>query len=134
MTGATGSAPGFDSLAGVDPRVIALARQMTAGRDNNFDRAMALQDFFTGRDSPFRYSLQTAPSRGDDALVEFLTVGRAGYCEQFASAMAVMLRAVGVPARVAVGFTGGTDSETSARSAPRTRTPGWRPTSRAPDG
>ncbi len=70
---------------------------------------MALQDYFTGPDSAFRYSLQTAPSGGDDALVEFLTVGRTGYCEQFASAMAVMLRAVGIPSRVAVGFTGGTD-------------------------
>ena len=107
-TGAA-SAPGFASLAGVDPRVIALARSVTAGRDTDFDRAMALQDFFTARDSPFRYSLQTAPPRGDDALVEFLTVGRTGYCEQFASAMAVMLRAVDIPSRVAVGFTGGTD-------------------------
>jgi hypothetical protein len=108
VTGATGSAPGYDSVAGVDPRVLRLAREVTAGRTNNFDRAMALQDFFTGRDSPFRYSLQTAPPAGDDALVEFLTVGRTGYCEQYASAMAVMLRAVRVPARVAVGFTGGT--------------------------
>ena len=89
--------------------MIRLAREVTAGRDNDFDRAMALQDFFTGPDSPFRYSLQTAPAGGDDALVEFLTVGRTGYCEQFASAMAVMLRAVGIPSRVAVGFTGGTD-------------------------
>jgi transglutaminase-like putative cysteine protease len=108
VTGARGSAPGYDSVSGVDPRVLRLAREVTAGRTNNFDRAMALQDFFTGRTSSFRYSLQTAPPAGDDALVEFLTVGRAGYCEQYASAMAVMLRAVGVPARVAVGFTGGT--------------------------
>jgi hypothetical protein len=41
--------------------------------------------------------------------VEFLTVGKVGYCEQFASAMATMLRTVGVPSRVAVGFTAGTD-------------------------
>ena len=89
--------------------MIALAREVTAGKDTDFDRAMALQDWFTGPDSLFRYSLQTAPSTGDDALVDFLTVGRTGYCEQFASAMAVMLRAVGIPSRVAVGFTGGTD-------------------------
>jgi transglutaminase-like putative cysteine protease len=108
-TAAPGAAPGYDALAGVDPRVIRLAREVTAGRDTEFDRAMALQDYFTGPDSAFRYSLQTAPSGGDDALVEFLTVGRTGYCEQFASAMAVMLRAVGIPSRVAVGFTGGTD-------------------------
>ncbi len=95
------------NVAGVDPRVTTLAQETVAGRDNPFDKAMALQDFFTGPTSRFTYSLKTAPGAGDDALVEFLTVGRAGYCEQFASAMAVMLRTVGVPARVAVGFTGG---------------------------
>ena len=95
------------NVAGVDPRVTALARETVAGRATAFDKAMALQDYFTGPASRFRYSLQTAPGGRDDALVEFLTVGRTGYCEQFASAMAVMLRAVGVPARVAVGFTGG---------------------------
>jgi transglutaminase-like putative cysteine protease len=95
------------NVGGVDRRVTALARETTAGRTTAFDKAMALQDYFAGPTSQFRYSLQTAPGGGDDALVEFLTVGKAGYCEQFASAMAVMLRTVGVPARVAVGFTGG---------------------------
>ncbi|GAA1284804.1 DUF3488 and transglutaminase-like domain-containing protein [Pseudonocardia aurantiaca] len=95
---------------GVDPRVGEIAQQAVAGATNNFDRAIALQDYFTAPGSPFTYSLQTAPGAGDDALVEFLTVGRVGYCEQFASAMAVMLRTVGVPARVAVGFTAGVDA------------------------
>jgi hypothetical protein len=101
--------PGNDYLnvSGVDPRVTTLARATVAGRAAAFDKAVALQDYFTGPTSAFRYSLQTAPGNGDDALVEFLTVGKTGYCEQFASAMAVMLRTVGVPARVAVGFTGG---------------------------
>jgi transglutaminase-like putative cysteine protease len=105
--------PGADYLnvAGVDRRVTNLARQVVQGQDTAFDRAMALQEFFTGPESRFAYSLQTAPGGSDDALVEFLTVGRAGYCEQFASAMAVMLRTVGVPARVAVGFTGGRDEQ-----------------------
>lgn len=101
--------PEYLNTAGVDPRIAQLAAQTVAGRETAFDRAIALQDFFTGPSSTFRYSLQTAPSGGDDALVEFLTVGRTGYCEQFASAMAVMLRTVGIPARVAVGFTGGVD-------------------------
>ena len=96
--------------AGVDPRVSALAAQVTRGAGTEFDKAISLVDFFTGPDTRFRYSLQTAPGSGDDALVDFLTVGKAGYCEQYASAMAVMLRAVDVPARVAVGFTAGTDT------------------------
>lgn len=96
--------------AGVDPRVSALAAQVTRGARTEFDKAISLVDFFTGPDTQFRYSLETAPGSGDDALVDFLTVGKAGYCEQYASAMAVMLRAVDVPARVAVGFTAGTDT------------------------
>ena len=95
--------------AGVDLRVAEIAADVTADASTGFDRAVAINDYFSAPGSPFRYSLETAPGSGDDALVEFLTVGRAGYCEQFASAMAVMLRTVGVPARVAVGFTGGTD-------------------------
>ncbi len=100
-------APYLDT-AGIDRRVLDLATQVTARADTPFDKAIALQDFFTGPTSAFHYSLQTAPGNGDDALVEFLTTGKTGYCEQFSAAMAVMLRSVGVPARVAVGFTGGT--------------------------
>lgn len=102
--------PGYLDTIGVDARVAEVAAQVTATSGTDFDRAIAILDFFTAVDSPFRYSLQTAPGGSDDALVEFLTVGRTGYCEQFASAMAVMLRMVGVPARVAVGFTAGIDT------------------------
>jgi transglutaminase-like putative cysteine protease len=106
--GSTGPVANYLDTAGVDRRVIDLARQLTGGASTSFDKAIALQDYFTGPTSAFHYSLQTAPGNGDDALVDFLTIGKTGYCEQFSAAMAVMLRSVGVPARVAVGFTGGT--------------------------
>ncbi len=106
--GSTGPVAPYLDTSGIDRRVRDLAAQVTAGAATPFDKAIALQDFFTGPTSAFHYSLQTAPGNGDDALVEFLTSGKTGYCEQFSAAMAVMLRAVGVPARVAVGFTGGT--------------------------
>jgi hypothetical protein len=105
--GSTGPVAPYLDTSGVDRRVLDLAAQVTAGAATPFDKAIALQDYFTSPASGFSYSLQTAPGNGDDALVEFLTAGKTGYCEQFAAAMAVMLRAVGVPARVAVGFTGG---------------------------
>jgi transglutaminase-like putative cysteine protease len=105
--GAEGVSPSYLDTTRVDPRVAALAADVTRGAATDFDRAVALNVWFTGPGSAFRYDLSTAPGTGDDALVEFLTVGRRGFCEQFASAMAVMLRTVGVPARVAVGFTGG---------------------------
>lgn len=93
---------------GVDPRVEELTERLVADADSAFDATLAIGRFFTGPDSAFRYDLQTAPGSSGDALVDFLFVGRTGYCEQYASAMAIMLRTVGIPARVAIGFTPGT--------------------------
>ncbi len=93
--------------AGLPPLVGSLTNDVTAGLANNFDRAVALQDFFR-TDGGFTYSLaQSENGNGSDELAAFLTPGpdgRVGYCEQFASAMAVMARQVGIPSRVAVGF------------------------------
>jgi transglutaminase-like putative cysteine protease len=68
------------------------------------DQALALQDWFVGPDGDFEYDLEVAPLRDDDALERFVLEDRVGYCEYFATAMAVMLRETGIPARVAVGF------------------------------
>ncbi|GAA4366525.1 DUF3488 and transglutaminase-like domain-containing protein [Nocardioides caricicola] len=90
----------------VPPIVRELAVEVTADEKSQFDKAVALQDWFR-EDGGFEYSLDTAEGSGYDALVTFLTDGpngRTGYCEQFASAMAVMARLIGIPARVAVGF------------------------------
>ncbi len=97
----------FLDTAGLDPRVGELASQVAEGAASPFDATLALHEFFTGPAGGFRYELQTAPGSSGDALVDFLFEVRAGYCEQYASAMAVMLRTLGVPARVAVGFTPG---------------------------
>ncbi len=87
---------------------MALTRTVTAGTDNGYDAAVALQRFFRDPDQGFRYEEQTQnPFDNPDALEAFLD-NRVGFCEQYASAMAVMLRLVGLPARVAVGFTPGT--------------------------
>ena len=96
---------------GLAPRVIELTNQVIAGADTPFDRAVALNRFFTQPGNGFRYDEKTAPGSTGDALVDFLLQGRTGYCEQYSSSMAIMLRAVGVPARVAIGFTAGTPAE-----------------------
>jgi hypothetical protein len=71
-----------------------------------FAKALAIQDYL--RSSEFRYNLNVpALSAGGNQLRRFLTQVREGYCEQFAIAMAMMAREVGVPSRVAVGFTAG---------------------------
>ncbi len=61
----------------------------------------------------FRYSLETAAIPVRDPLTNFLFRTKAGHCEYFASAMAVMLRTVGIPSRVATGYLGGYFNELS---------------------
>jgi hypothetical protein len=62
-----------------------------------------LQNWFRNTGG-FSYSLAPAAGSGITQLVRFLTTDKVGYCEQFAAAMAVMARTLGIPARVAVGF------------------------------
>jgi transglutaminase-like putative cysteine protease len=87
--------------------VTALTAKVTAGATTAFDKADALRSFFTNPANGFTYSLDVPKGDSGDALVDFLR-NRKGFCEQYASAMAIMLRAAGVPARVAIGFTQGT--------------------------
>jgi transglutaminase-like putative cysteine protease len=100
--------PRYLDTGGVDRRVAQLAARVTAGTHTAFDATVALNRWFTEPSNGFRYDLRTTPGTSGDALVDFLFTGHRGYCEQFASAMAIMLRTQHVPARVAVGFTPGT--------------------------
>ncbi|HEX2274519.1 MAG TPA: DUF3488 and transglutaminase-like domain-containing protein, partial [Acidimicrobiales bacterium] len=77
--------------------------ERTSGRLSPFHAARALQDWFR---THFAYSLNVRPGHGEDAIVRFLRERR-GYCEQFAGTYAAMARAIGLPSRVAVGFTPG---------------------------
>ncbi|QYJ04730.1 DUF3488 and transglutaminase-like domain-containing protein [Nocardioides panacisoli] len=89
--------------AGVPDTIGTWAERITQGASDDYARATRLQRWF--RDE-FTYSLdQAPPGTGNETLEGFLSPeGRVGYCEQFASAMAVMARELGIPARVAVGF------------------------------
>lgn len=83
-----------------------LARRVTAAAGNDYDKAVLLQNWFRDRGG-FTYSTDTAPGDGVEALTRFLGTGpgsRTGYCQQFATAMALMGRTLGIPSRVAVGF------------------------------
>ena len=99
--------PAYLDTAGVSPEIHELADRVTAQAPTPFDKAVALNRFFTDPTNGFRYDLNTAPPAGSSALSDFLFGGKQGFCEQFASAMAVLLRSEGIPARVAVGFTPG---------------------------
>ncbi|WP_408899136.1 transglutaminaseTgpA domain-containing protein [Nocardioides sp. R1-1] len=95
----------LDFPATVPALVRNLARDVTTGATGDYERALLLQRWFR-EDGGFTYDLRRAPKgTGNQTLEGFLSRdGRVGYCEQFASAMAVMARVLGIPARVAVGF------------------------------
>jgi transglutaminase-like putative cysteine protease len=88
------------------PFVSDKAHQVTKNAQGRFEQMVMLQDWFRNN---FRYSLKRGETQGNgnQALLQFLAKGnggRVGYCEQFASAFAVMARTLDVPARVAIGF------------------------------
>ena len=93
-----------DSLA---PEVRQLAAQLTANAQTPYDRALALQTHLR----TFQYDLTAPRGHSADALSAFLFETRRGYCEQFAGSFAALAREVGLPARVAVGFTSGVRDE-----------------------
>jgi hypothetical protein len=74
-------------------------------RDKNtpYERALALNNFFRDGTHGFAYSTQTQPGNSGSALVDFLRNKR-GFCEQYASAMGIMLRVAHIPSRVVIGF------------------------------
>lgn len=100
-------APGESSLENDcwPTEITAQAEAITAGAATDHERVLALQRFFLDPDR-FTYDLDVALDHDIDSMTEFLEEGR-GYCEQFASTFAAMARSLGIPARVAVGFTWG---------------------------
>jgi len=85
----------------LDPRIPQLARKITATADNPYDKSVVLESYLRRN---FGYTLNLAGKPGADPLAQFLFVTKAGHCEYFASAMAVMLRTLGIPSREVNGF------------------------------
>jgi len=88
--------------------IVALAASLTQDATTPYEQAMALQSFFRSA-AEFTYDTRVPPARTDDAVWDFLQ-SRRGYCVQFATAMTVMARSLGIPARVGVGFLPGDPS------------------------
>ncbi|MFN8471396.1 MAG: transglutaminase-like domain-containing protein [Anaerolineae bacterium] len=85
-------------------RVRELALSLTADATTDYDRATAIERYLR----TFRYDLNVpSPPLGRDVVDYFLFDSKAGYCDYTASAMVVLLRAAGVPARLATGYAGG---------------------------
>jgi len=97
-------------------RVAELAAQVTAPYDNPYDKANALEAFLR----TYTYNQQiAAPPPGADGVDYFLFDVQQGYCDYYASAMVVMLRSVGVPARFVIGYTLGRPLNEDERSGPQ---------------
>jgi transglutaminase-like putative cysteine protease len=95
--------------ADLDPRIGQIAERWTAGATSDYRKVLAIQQHFHG--PSFVYSTDVEPADDADGLLEFLTQTRTGFCQQYSSAMAVMVRALGLPARIAVGYRSGTRQE-----------------------
>lgn len=99
-------------LAPLDPRVSRLAQQVTAGENNNYDRAAALEKYLQ---TNFAYTLQLPGAVPADPIANFLFQRKRGHCEYFASAMAIMLRTLHIPARIVNGFRTGEFNDVSGQ-------------------
>jgi hypothetical protein len=91
-------------LPNLDPRIPALARQIAGREQNPLDQARAIERYLLAN---YAYTLDLIGSPPADPLAHFLFETRAGHCEYFASALTIMLRTLGIPARYVTGFFGG---------------------------
>ncbi|MGA2599543.1 MAG: DUF3488 and transglutaminase-like domain-containing protein [Bryobacteraceae bacterium] len=88
-------------LPDIDPRIVLLARSITVQQNSGLKQARAIESYLR---SNFGYTLDLPDTEPPDPLANFLFERRKGHCEYFASAMAVMLRTIGIPSRVVTGF------------------------------
>jgi transglutaminase-like putative cysteine protease len=92
--------------AELNPRIKEIANEWTRDAVSDYDKVLAIQQHFHA--DGFTYSTDVDVADDADALLTFLTQTRTGFCQQYATAMAVLVRELGIPARVAVGYQAGT--------------------------
>ncbi|KGA95652.1 peptidase [Alkalihalobacillus alcalophilus ATCC 27647 = CGMCC 1.3604] len=97
----------------VPQRVYDLAAEIIAEETNVYDQAKAIERFLAGPDFEYETEDVPVPAEGQDYVDQFLFETQRGYCDNFSTAMVVMLRANDIPARWVKGFTNGSliDSE-----------------------
>jgi hypothetical protein len=95
--------------ADLDPRIAQIAERWTTDAKSDYRKVLAIQQRFQEED--FVYSTDVDTAVDGDALVEFLTRTKIGFCQHYSSAMAVMVRTLGLPSRIGVGFRSGTRQE-----------------------
>ena len=88
----------------VNPKIRELARELTRTAPTYFDKVQAIEDYLRRN---FTYTLDLPDPGAEPPLDAFLFTHRRGHCEYFATAMTVMLRSIGIPARLVNGYLGG---------------------------
>lgn len=107
-------------------RVKDKAEEVTAGADNPLDKAVLIQDYLRSDVFTYDQANVVAPPRDADGVDYFLFETQLGYSDYFASTMTVMMRAVGVPARMAAGYAPGEyDEESGMRVIRDNDSHGW---------
>ncbi|HWP91278.1 MAG TPA: DUF3488 and transglutaminase-like domain-containing protein [Thermodesulfobacteriota bacterium] len=91
-------------LPPMDERISELAREITKLDRNPYDQAVSVKRYLV---TNMGYTRTLPPGAGEFPLEDFLFESKAGHCEYFATAMVVLLREVGIPARIVNGFVGG---------------------------
>ncbi|CAI4030116.1 putative Protein-glutamine gamma-glutamyltransferase [Nitrospira tepida] len=91
----------FLQLPPLPLRVAQLAQEATAGASTPYLKALALSQYLQRH---FRYSLDVGRGQSSKPLEQFLFVRKTGYCEHYATAMVILLRTLGIPARLVTGF------------------------------
>ncbi len=91
-------------LPELDSRIRPLTDKIVDNAKTPYDRATAIETYLR---THYGYTLQLSRAMPPDPVADFLFVRRRGHCEYFSSAMAIMLRTVGIPSRVVNGFAGG---------------------------
>ncbi len=95
----------YTQLPSMSPRVKGLAQKITEGLTNDYDRVTALSDYLQ---RTYPYDLDVARQDNSENTVEFfLFKAKRGFCEHFATALAVMCRSINIPARLVTGYDSG---------------------------
>jgi transglutaminase-like putative cysteine protease len=96
--------PDYLQVPKLDSRIRPLTEKIVGNAKTPYDRASAIETYLR---THYGYTLQLGKTKAADPISDFLFVRRRGHCEYFSSAMAIMLRTIGIPSRVVNGFAGG---------------------------
>ena len=88
-------------------RVRNLASQIVADEDNRYDKAKAVEQYFSSNGFEYSTTDVEVPSENEDYVDQFLFESQLGYCDNYSTSMVVLLRSEGIPARWVKGFTAG---------------------------